>query len=72
MSIPRVRDIPPAASEAVVGPAPSRARESGAAVDDVVEQALAILDEESHEWMQGQRSRNVSSRRADARPGNLS
>jgi hypothetical protein len=70
MSIPRVRDIPPAASKADAGPAPSRAPQSGAAGDDIVERALAILDEESHEWMQRQRSEDVDSRRPHARPGN--
>jgi hypothetical protein len=72
MSIPRVRDIQPVASEVVAGAAASRAPESGGAVDDIVERALAILDEESHEWMQGQPSRNARSGRVHAGPGNLS
>jgi len=71
MSIPRVRDIQPAASEAVPGAAACRAPEPGGAAHDIVERALAILDEESHEWMQSQRHSSASSGRVHPGPGSV-
>jgi hypothetical protein len=41
-------------------------------VDDIVARALAVLDEESRDWLQGERRRDAISERMGPDPGSAS
>lgn len=72
MSNSAIRHAAAVNSQALSDLAPHHARPTGATVDDIVEQALAVLDEESRDWVQDDRRRNPTSERMGPRPSSAS
>jgi hypothetical protein len=72
MSNSAIRHTAAVSSPALSDLAPHHARPTRAAVDDIVEQALAVLDEESHDWVQDDRRRNPISERMGPGPSSAS
>jgi hypothetical protein len=72
MSNSAIRPAAAANSQALSDLAPQHVRPTTATVDDIVEQALAVLDEESHDWLQDDRRRNSISEWMGPRPSSAS
>jgi hypothetical protein len=58
-------------SSAATDPAAHHADEDHTAAKDIVERALAILDQESRDWVKGHRRKNSMSERADPHSGGM-
>jgi hypothetical protein len=65
MSTFSARRVAAIAPDAATSPPPRHGHDAGAAAEDIVERALAILGEESQDWVEDHRGKYLISREAD-------